>query len=317
MCLLVAASAFSLAPGTAVAQDNTPPSVDSVDQRTDEWVIVHFTVPVGTVQIAWFSVIVDGVDQTIHSITRQQDSNGNLDYGSLAIRLNSNVPEGARVIVSYRKPASVQGLHERMHPENVVASFAWDVKNQREIPIEQSVYAVLGRYFEGTGSLSSTERFVSDYLQNLNAKILAEGGLSQLFRIGQPDEPRTAWGTPGTENWGQVGFPWGYPREVCYPVNGKQRCVDTSEAWGWGSQYRCGGENQPGLSGGDHTRFFWACSHLTESGQQTANSQWVPVKKPQPGVDYTRDHQLVRPWRHGLQRGLPLQRRPGQPDAGV
>ena len=123
--------------------------------------------------------------------------------------------------------------------------------------------------------------------------------MSELFRIGQPDEPRTAWGTPGTENWGQVGFPWGYPRELCYQVNGKQRCVDTNKEWGWGSQYKCGGNepehSQPGLASNDYTNFFWACTHLTESGQQTANSQWVPVKRPQPGVDYTRDHQLVRP----------------------
>ena len=173
-----------------------------------------------------------------------------------------------------------------------MASFAWDVNNDREIPPEQAAYAALGRYFDGSGSLSSAETFVRTILQNLNAKILAEGGLSALFRIGQDDEPRTAWGTDGTQNWGQVGFPWGYPREVCYQVNGKQRCVDTSEAWGWGSQHQCGGENQPGLSGGDHTRFFWACSHLTESGQQTANSQWVPVKRHRPNVDYTPDSQL-------------------------
>ncbi|MYH70997.1 MAG: hypothetical protein F4153_00180 [Acidimicrobiia bacterium] len=39
-------------------------------------------------------------------------------------------------------------------------------------------------------------------------------------------------------------------------------------------------------------RFFWACTHSSEAGG-TANSQWVPVLMPQPGIDYTPDNQLI------------------------
>ena len=266
-------------------------------------------VDLGTLRFRSFYLSIDGTDYDVETHTWDDGDQTSLifaaDRMSFTMVLGRQSPHpnpnispleltaDQGVVVGYNREREPQQHWLRDASNRHVENFVWDVRSNRVIPPEQAAYAALGRYFERTGSLSSAERFVSDYLQNLNAKILAEGGLSALFKIGQPDEVRTAWGKPGTENWGQVGFPWGYPREICLETDAHGNCTKSKDMTEiWGSQHKCGGENQPGLSGGDHTRFFWACSHLTESGQETANSQWVPVKRPQPGVDYTADDRL-------------------------
>ena len=124
-----------------------------------------------------------------------------------------------------------------------------------------SVHAALDGYFSGTATLSEVEAALrtsgQTYHQRLRAEVAA-GRLHQLVPGG-----RTKWGAPGTESWGQVGFPG-----VSDP------------------SLTCGGEPQPVFQGDDHGEFFWAC---------TGDNRWVPVRRHRPGIDYTRDAQLVRP----------------------
>ena len=182
VCLLVAASAFSLAPGTALAQtDTTPPTVERSQPRTDNWIVLQLTEEVHLPPVGSFSVIVDGENRTVLQFGHATVG-GVEDHSTVALQISSNIPEGAEVFVSYIRPASGQQLRDRSSNMNAAESFAWDVANSRHVSVEQVVYTALGWYFDGSGSLSSAEMFVSDYLQNLNAKILAEGGVERVVQ---------------------------------------------------------------------------------------------------------------------------------------
>lgn len=222
-----------------------------------------------------FSLTVDG---TVYPLDSR-----NLELGAkrfeFAFLGRVPVVEAAQsVIFSYRRTHSSFRLRDSSN--NQVPSFAWDLVNNREIPPEQVAYAALGRYFEGTGSLSSAETFVSDYLAGLWAKIgggssSLSTGLSGAFNVGTPNEQRTAWGTDGTLNWHQVGGPGG------------------------GTSHTCSGQSQPRLQGRDSSWFFFACSgNPSQSG-----NQWVPVKMPVAGIDFTPDGQLTWTSRHQSRGG--------------
>lgn len=142
----------------------------------------------------------------------------------------------------------------------------------------RSVYDLLEDYFSGTGALSDIEAVLpassNTYYEKLS-EIVEAGELHERVPAGP-----TQWGTEGTEDWVQVGTPsspnaWRMPDgTVRYNEDGPT----------------CGGERQPALKGDDLGKFFWAC---------TPDNQWVPVRLPQPGVDYSRDEDLVRPGQPG------------------
>jgi len=255
-CFLAVALALSLAAGTAAGQeDTTAPSVASVNAEGDT-ITITWTEPItaGDWQSAHLSVTVDGVSHTIQSVTPASDQQ------SLVITLGSPLPVGTSVVVSYDKDQTPADAQLGDGAGNSLGSFG---NNVVSVASEQQVYDSLNSYFSGVGTLSDTEAFVSNYFQNLSAKVAA-GELSAIFDFAQ----RTAWGTDASDNWAQVGGPGG------------------------GSSLTCGGRAQPQLQSGDRSQFFWGCSHSTATGD-TANSQWVPVKLPQAGIDYTPDHQLT------------------------
>ena len=255
-CFLAVALALSVAAGTAGGQeDTTAPSVASVSAEGDT-ITITWTEPItaGDWQSAYLSVTVDGVSHTIQSVTPASDQQ------SLVITLGSPLPAGTTVLVSYDKDQTPADAQVGDGAGNNLESFGSNVVS---VASEQQVYDSLKSYFSGVGTLSDAEAFVSNYFENLNAKVAA-GELSEIFDSSQ----RTAWGTDASDNWAQIGGPGG------------------------GSSLTCGGRAQPQLQSGDRSQFFWACSHSTATGQ-TANSQWVPVKLPQAGIDYTPDDQLT------------------------
>lgn len=285
---IISALALLLAPATAVAQQDPPPSIVEVHTTSSnitdsDWIMIHFDEDVIALVKDDYRVTYNGVLQTIVAVGYEADG----DDSALGIEMASRIPNGAVVIVSYTPPET---LSHRLQSRDkrYVESFTWDVTANRQIPLppEQAVYLELGRYFSGAGSLSSTERFVDSYFEDLLAKV-AEGGLSDDFNIGEDDEQRSAWGTEGTEDWAQIGS-GAFPRRFCYVPPGatEERCVDTQAEWGWGTQYQCGGRPQPGLHDNDYMNFFWAC---------TGDGQWVPVKRHRPGIDYSHDSDLIRP----------------------
>lgn len=255
-CLLAVALALSLAAGTAAGQDDTTaPSVAGVSAEGDT-ITITWTEPIaaGDWQSAHLTVTVGGVSQTIQGVVPASDQQ------SLVITLDSALPVGTTVVVSYDKDQTPDSAQVRDGAGNRLESFG---NNVVSVASAQQVYDALNSYFSGAGTLPDTEAFVSNYYQNLLEKVAA-GELGAIFDLAQ----RTAWGTDTSNNWYQVGS----PNRI-------------------GSSATCGGQTQPKLQGDDRIRFFWACTgHPSQP-----NSQWVPVKQPQPGIDYTPDHQQVRP----------------------
>ena len=302
MCLLVAASAFSLAPGTALAQtDSTPPRVTSASVSVNR-ITITFNEPLHEDNreiINGWSVNIDGQDYDLVNhvwddgrftgvVISEDRMTVFLDLGrGPTVRTADTITITAdqSVTVHYNREAFITDGHlatDRLADEdgNLVENFVLDVRSGRVIPPEQAVYAVLGRYFTGSGSLSSAETFVKNYLAGLWTRIgggssSLSTGLSGLFNVGMPNEQRTAWGTDGTENWHQVGGPGG------------------------GTSHKCSGEAQPRLQGRDSSRFFFACSgNPSQSG-----NHWVPVKMPVAGIDFTPDGQLTWTPRHQSRGG--------------
>ena len=170
--------------------------------------------------------------------------------------------------MSYTRESS--GALESRATEVEVESFRWVVEGG-PIPTEAEVYAELGAYFSGTGTLGRvqsvigqsavTETDARTYYEKLSEEVVS-GDLDRRF---DTDEPSVV-GTDGTSGWHQVGTPSVRP----------------------GPDDTCGGTTVPGGEGGFETRvssrYYWNC---------TQDGQWVPVKVPEPGVDYARDDQLV------------------------
>ena len=253
-CLLAVALALSLAAGTAGGQeDNTAPSVASVSAQGNA-ITVTWTEPItaGDWQSAHLGVTVGGVSQAIQSVVPSSDQQ------SLVITLDSSLPAGTAVFVSYDKDQTPADAQLGDGAGNSLQSFG---RNVVAVASQQQVYDALNSYFSGVSTLSDTEAFVSNYHQNLSDKVAA-GELHEIFDSSQ----RTAWGTDESLDWYQVSSP-----SVL------------------GSSATCGGRAQPQLQSGDRSKLFWACS-----GQPSQpNNQWIPIKLPQPGIDYTPESQLV------------------------
>ncbi|MCY3596712.1 MAG: hypothetical protein OXG71_04660, partial [Rhodospirillales bacterium] len=266
-CLLAVALALSLASGTAAAQ--AAPALASA------------AVSGNTITITWTEAITGGnwqlartdgaltvtVDGTARTFTVSALQGG----AQLQITLDGSPPPDGAVVVVFFQKTSTQPLTAQGVP---LESFGWNLATNMA---ELTVYDALKSYFSGQSTLSDTESIVGSYLDRLN-EIVAEGaprdntkGLSGLFNVDTSQEGRTNWGTPGTEDWAYWAQSQGRPG------------------------YTCGGQDQPQLQGQDVYEFGWACTHSTDAGS-TTSSQWVPVKLPQPNIDFTPDHQLI--WTH-------------------
>jgi len=153
---VITALALLLTPATAVAQsDTTPPSILEswvVNTADYDWVALRFTENVRQLVLRSYSVTYDGVSQDIRAVGRAGEND------TLAFQMTSRVPDGAVVVVSYVQPETVNARLQSNDRNRYVESFTWDVTVNRQIPPEQAVYYALGRYFEGSGSLSSTRR---------------------------------------------------------------------------------------------------------------------------------------------------------------
>ena len=294
---VVSASALLLAPGTAVAQQDTPSilSVRANAGPAEYRVFVTFSE-----NLVWPTN-----KPTIHvcfdSDCRVADNVAlNTAPGDrLQIKVHAQPSVGQTVRVSYSvddQTAANRLLRfqagnrqvEDFRVEVVVTTVVLHENSQgRQIP---TVYEALGAYFSGKATLfgeTVTLLFVNSVLQQADGQSYHEA-LLELVDEGRLDEvvpgPESAWGDPGTEDWAQMGH--GFPKRFCYRFQGETRCIeDTSETWGWGSQYSCGNKPQPGFHENDFGDFFWACN----------DGQWVPVRRPRPGVDYSHDNDLIRP----------------------
>ena len=303
---IVSALALLLSPETAVAQsDTTPPSIvrtSAFNSSGSGWVVIVFNENVDvTGTFSAYSVTYDGVPQDILSVTRVAGGDA---PRSVAIKLAS-IPDGAVVVMSFVQPADPNDRLRGTSSNVAVKNFKWDVTANRQLP---TVYDALGAYFSGEETLfgeTVTLRFVNSVLQQADGQSYHEALLEKVD-AGQLDEvvpgPQSAWGDPGTEDWAQMGQ--GFPRCV-YDAEGN--CIDMSETWG--ERYMCGNKPQPGLADNDFGDFFWACN---------SDNQWVPVRRPKPGVDYAHDHQLIRPGQPGYDdKCLYVRRHPdGHPQAG-
>lgn len=299
VCLLAAALALSLAPGTAAAQsdDTTPLSVVSVTRENADdvdRVVIEFSEALQSGCNRGLTFSVDDGDPV------NADNHGRQIDPEDRSRMVFTLPESARapgavIKVFYDQPPPPdQGQPECRYRsasdnQNRVGSFGWNLSTGQQVATTTQIEAVFEQYFSGTHTLREiAEQFGTSYSGALE-QLTASGGLSAHFGVGQADEGRTRWGQPGTENWVQLSF--GYPREVCVIVDGERRCTDMSAVWG--PQQTCGGQNEPGLHRNDHTKFFWACA--TPDGTSTQHGQWVPVKVPRPGIDYAAPDQLTTP----------------------
>ena len=240
----------------------------------------------------------DGVSQTINQVV--------FAYGNprVGLRMPSTVPAYARVLVTFDKTANASRPTDSSN--NQFGSFT-NVEMAVSV-VTEDVYDALGAYFSGTetvsgeGMLSLVNRFIRDVYGDdvtYHEKLLEKVDAGQLDDI--VPGPQSAWGDPGTEDWAQMGQ--GFPRCI-YDAQGN--CIDMSETWG--ERYKCGNKPQPGLADNDFGDFFWACN----------DGQWVPVRRPRPGVDYAHDHQLIRPGQPGYDnKCLYVRRHPdGHPQAG-
>ena len=270
-CLLAVALALSLAPATAVAQP-TPPSVVSVelDTHTDPdnpAIVIEFDRLVEGGNKNHFTVVVDGEEVTSFSYAAGGGSKRGLVFSK---ELSEKLTEGV-VTVSYSVtvPAGIQPntIEDGSVGGNLVEDFRW-VVGVGPIPTEAEVYAALGSYFSGTTTLSGVESVVRageghSYYEELS-DVVESGGLSEILPAG-----RTKWGTDESSGWHQVGTPSVRP----------------------GPSDTCGGNTVPGgvqrpptgQKVADRSEFFWACS---------GDGQWVPVKTPEPGVDFTAEADL-------------------------
>ena len=201
----------------------------------------------------------------------------------LQIKVHSQPSVGQTVTVSYSvddQTAANRFLKfhagnrqvEDFRAEVVVTTLVHHVDSQgRQIP---TVYEALGAYFSGKATLfgeSITLQLVNELIRDTHGGAECLKRLTQCYHerllelvdAGRLDDevpgPQSAWGDPGTEDWAQMGGPGG------------------------GSSHTCGGVPQPGTQGRDGPWFFFAC---------TGDGQWVPVRVPRPGVDYSHDHEL-------------------------
>ena len=267
--LLAVVLALSLAPGTAVAQqDTTPPSPISV------FVFGHFEMFQTYLEVSFdellsgdnlssltFGVTVDdGKSRTVASVQYVPDRQG------FRLTVRPWIPDGAVIVVSYNlHPQSTSYLQDPSG--NLVEEFRWKV-GVGQIATVAEVYDKLRSYFSGSVTLSEVEDVLSGDDQTYHEKLVEEAAAGRLHER-LPASEGTNWsGEDETEGWVQIGSP--------------SRLPDSSDT--------CGGETAPELTGGDQANFYWACSD-----ENTSNGRWIPVRIPQPGVDYAWDYQLLRP----------------------
>ena len=163
----------------------------------------------------------------------------------------------------------------------------WVWNYGREIPTEKEIYDALGAYFSGDETVAGERTLsrVNRLLQEADGQTYHQKLLEKVD-AGELDElvpgPQSAWGIRGL----RTGPRWatGSPGRSATRSKARPGCKDMSEVWG--SQYSCGGRPQPGLHDNDFGDFFWACN---------GDNQWVPVRRPKPGVDYSHDNDLIRP----------------------
>lgn len=286
--MLAAALVLSLTPGTAGAQSADPPTVVEV-RRDGITLTVEFSeTVVRPVCSAVFTYSVDGGEPQASPVLY-----ANFVLGTLRFGIPSSTPANAAIKVFYDLPQTPTcRLQSHTGGQRFVEPFGWDLSTGQRVATPMQIEQALEGFFSGRTPLSEVEQLArlgmqhSGYAAALEELVSGEGPggvgpLSALFKVGRgrnAGEPRTVWGTPGTQNWVQMGV-GAFPREMCYtPPGGQLRCVDTQAEWGWGTQHQCGGRSQPGLHRRDVTSFFWAC---------TPGGQWVPVKLPRPDIDYT------------------------------
>ncbi len=255
---------LSFVPGTAVAQqDSTPPSVTSVVVEghfgTSTRLQMSFdeVLDYETTNSFQFGVTTDdGTARTVVGV--QVAANDRV----LFITVRPRIPENAVILVSYSQVGAAS-LWLRDPAGNLVEDFRWNVSTDMQIPTVAEVYEALRSYFSGTVTLSEVEGVLSGDDQTYHERLSEEVAAGRLHER-LPAGERTKWGTEGSLGWVQVGTPSLPP----------------------GPLHTCGGVTVPELTGDDRGKFFWACSQ---------DNRWVPVRLPQPGVDYARDEHLVRP----------------------
>ena len=287
MCLLAAALALSLAPGTAVAQqDTTPPKVVDSElepvrselecDRDQTAVHVYFDKEYDT--SGWrdyVTVTVDGEEESYGV--------GSGRARRISLILTGCLSDDAVVVVSYTQIPGNPGIVSRdqnVEVENFRLKVGFELPFEL-IPTEAQVYAKLKEYFSGTTTFSSVESVVRageghSYYEELS-DVVEAGELHDRL----PASERTKWGT-GSSDWHQVGSP-------SRPPGPEDTCGGNTVPGGvWTPTGPPPGPGQPlgqgGLQGDDRSKFYWAC---------TGDGQWVPVRTPQPGIDFTSEDQLV------------------------
>ncbi len=216
--------------------------------------------------VTGFTVTVDGDKRRLRGLSHV------LPGDRVGLKVDP-IPDGAVVIVSYTKlPNPI--YHVKSHNTSLlVEDFRWNVSTNMQIPTVAEVYEALRSYFSGTVTLSEAEGVLGaaegkTYHEKLSEEVAA-GRLHERLPAGE----RTKLGTDESSGWHQVGTPSLPP----------------------GPSDTCGGKTVPGgvltlteggFQGDDWAEFFWMC---------TQDGEWVPVRLPQPGVDYAYDHQLLRP----------------------
>lgn len=275
VCLLVAASVLSMVPGAAAAQSEGTASLSVVSvarETTDDAdrVVIEFSEALQSGCNRGLTFSVDGGDpQSADAHGRQIDSG---DASRMVFDVPSGTAADAAIKVFYDQPPPPdpggQDCRYRAAADdtNRVGSFGWDLSTNQQTVTPMQIEAVLETFFSSTHTLRDIAQMYDMPFADALALLVAAGGLTDHFKVGQADEEFTRWGQPGTDNWVQIGGPGG------------------------GGSPLCGGAAQPRLQGRDFTRFFWACA--TPDGHSTQHGQWVPVKIAQPGVDYAREDQL-------------------------
>jgi len=268
--LLTVALTLLLAPGTAVAQqDSTPPSIVSFsgapsNDGSTYILVIRFTEPLSTsfAHLSFRVTFGDTVQTGLFIL-------GTLDPPEVAIQVTGRLPApGQTVIVSYSQTAQTPAGTLKDAAGNLVEDFRWRV-GVGQIATVAEVYAALKLYFSGSVTLSEVEDVLSGDDQTYHEKLSEEAAAGRLHER-LPAGEGTNWSgeDEDTEGWVQIGSP--------------SRLPDSSDT--------CGGETAPELTGGDQGNFYWACSD-----ENTSNGRWVPVRIPRPGVDYAWDYQLLRP----------------------
>lgn len=259
VCLVAVAVAFLLAPGTAEAQG---PSVHNIHRTPGDNTQIRIIFN-RVMSSGAFSK--DAFTVTVGGLPQtinrvQQFANGNV----LNVFLDSPlIPYGA-IVVTY--DASVNPVPVIASDSTTFGSFTVSVPFS---VTTDDIYNALKAYFSGDAGLSPVESFLRTHAQKTyHAALLEDVAAGRLHQRFEKNE-RTQWGKPGTEDWVQMGSP-SFPGPRPWLI--------------------CGGEPRPVLTGADSGQFFWAC---------TGDNRWVPVKLPQPGVDYSREDDLIRPGQPG------------------